>query len=70
MMNNIFLKKYNMEALRASFSCFHPLPPVGATHQPGATYMEALRASISCDNPFLLLPKLMSGELDVSEVRV
>ena len=44
-MNDIFFKKYNMEALRASVSCYHSLPPVGATHQPGATYMEALRAS-------------------------
>ncbi len=45
MMNGIFFKKYNMEALRASGFWDDLLPPVGAAHQPGATNMEALRAS-------------------------
>ena len=45
MMNGIFFKKYNMEALRASVLGNNLLPPVSAAHQPGATNMEALRAS-------------------------
>ena len=40
------LKGFNVEALRASVAMDTPLPPVGATHQPGATNMEALRASL------------------------
>ena len=37
---------FNVEALRASVAMDSPLPPVGATHQPGATNNEAPRASL------------------------